>query len=144
MRKWLLALLFLSPVLLPGAEVEVTVEGIDEIKGTVLVGFFTNQEDFRENEIDQSPSVELVSPDQLVDGKFVATATDLEPGWYAVAVIWDWNQNGVLDTKGPLKFPTEPYGFSLNPKIRFGPPKFDECKFEVTEEGGKLHIVLIK
>ena len=34
------------------AEVEVTVEGVNEVKGTLLIGFFTNTEDFRENEID--------------------------------------------------------------------------------------------
>ena len=89
-------------------------DGIDEVKGTLLVGFFTNAEDFRHNEIEQSPEIEIVEATQFVaEGRMVAVAK-------------------------------EPYGFSMNPKLRFGPPKFEDCVFEVTEEGGKLHVILTK
>jgi uncharacterized protein (DUF2141 family) len=145
MRAFLLvtACLLLSSA--HGAEVEVTVDGIDEVKGTLLVGFFTNAEDFRHNEIEQSPEIEIVDATQFVaEGRMVAVAKDLPPGKYAVAVVWDWNKNGELDTSGPFKVPKEPYGFSMNPKLKFGPPKFEECVFEVTEEGGKLHVILTK
>lgn len=53
----------------------------------------------------------------------------LAPGAYVVAVIHDENGNGKLDTF--LAIPREGFGFSRNPKIRMGPPRFDEVRFEV-------------
>ena len=53
----------------------------------------------------------------------------LVPGAYVVAVIHDENGNGKLDTF--LAIPREGFGFSRNPKIRMGPPRFDEVRFEV-------------
>ena len=43
-------------------------------------------------------------------------------GDYAVSVIHDENNNAKLDTFAGI--PREGFGFSRNPAIRFGPPKF--------------------
>lgn len=51
------------------------------------------------------------------------------PGHYAMAIVHDENGNGELDTM--LGIPREGFGFSRNPKIRFGPPKFAEAGFDV-------------
>jgi len=48
---------------------------------------------------------------------------------YAVALIHDENGNGRLDTF--MKLPREGFGFSRNPAIRFGPPRFDSARFAV-------------
>lgn len=58
---------------------------------------------------------------------------ELPPGTYAIAVIQDLNDNQKLD-KTFIGMPKEPFGFSTNPKIRFGPPGFDDCLFEVEAE----------
>jgi uncharacterized protein (DUF2141 family) len=58
----------------------------------------------------------------------------LAPGDYAVAVIHDANANARLDTM--LGIPREGFGFSRNPAIRFGPPRFDASKFVVAPGGG--------
>lgn len=50
-------------------------------------------------------------------------------GSYALSIIHDENGNGKLDTFA--KIPREGFGFSGNPPIRFGPPKFDEARFDV-------------
>lgn len=47
----------------------------------------------------------------------------------AVSAHHDKNTNDKLD-KNPLGIPTEPYGFSQNPKRGFGPPSFEEALFE--------------
>ena len=51
------------------------------------------------------------------------------PGRYAISVIHDENGNGKLDTF--LGVPREGFGFSRNPRIRMGPPRFDEVEFPV-------------
>jgi uncharacterized protein (DUF2141 family) len=53
----------------------------------------------------------------------------LAPGAYALSVIHDENQNGRLDTFAGI--PREGFGFSRNPTIRFGPPRFDQVRFEL-------------
>lgn len=57
---------------------------------------------------------------------------DLPPGEYALSVIHDENDNGRLDTI--LKVPREGFGFSRNPAIRMGPPRFDETRFEIATD----------
>jgi uncharacterized protein (DUF2141 family) len=55
---------------------------------------------------------------------------DLKPGTYALALIHDENGNGKLDTS--LVIPREGFGFSRNPAIAFGPPKFGAAQFAVS------------
>jgi len=53
----------------------------------------------------------------------------LPSGNYAVALFHDENRNGKLDTM--LGIPREGFGFSRNPAIVFGPPKFNAARFTV-------------
>ena len=140
MRAFLLTAMCFGLSSLSAADVEVTVDGVDAVKGTLLVGFFDNAADFQipGKEVEGSPEIKVTKA-----GRIVCAMKGLKPGVYAVAVIWDLNNNGVLDT-GAFKRPKEPYGFSLNPKVTFAAPKFEECTFTVTEAGGKLHVNLLK
>lgn len=54
---------------------------------------------------------------------------DLPSGDYAIALIHDENGNGRLDKV--LGIPREGFGFSRNPAIRFGPPKFAAARFAI-------------
>lgn len=57
-----------------------------------------------------------------------AVALDgLPPGAYAIALIHDENANHRLDTL--VGVPVEGFGFSRNPPVRFGPPRFDAARF---------------
>lgn len=53
----------------------------------------------------------------------------LSPGTYAAALIHDENSNAKLDTL--LGIPREGFGFSRNPALRFGPPRFSSAQFAV-------------
>jgi uncharacterized protein (DUF2141 family) len=53
----------------------------------------------------------------------------LEPGRYAVSLFHDENANQRLDTM--LGIPREGFGFSRNPVIRFGAPRFDTVSIEL-------------
>ena len=57
----------------------------------------------------------------------------LAPGTYAVAIIHDANANAKLDTT--LGIPREGFGFSRNPTIGFGPPRFTAAQFAVGPGG---------
>ncbi|MFZ5748691.1 MAG: DUF2141 domain-containing protein [Pseudomonadota bacterium] len=59
----------------------------------------------------------------------------MAPGTYAVAVIHDENGNSRLDTF--VGIPREGFGFSRNPGIGFGPPRFSRAGFAV--EAGEVH-----
>jgi len=48
-------------------------------------------------------------------------------GNYAAAIIHDENGNKKLDTM--MGIPREGFGFSRNPRIGFGPPKFSAARF---------------
>ena len=54
---------------------------------------------------------------------------NIKTGVYSVSLFHDENNNGVLDTKGLFGIPSEPYGFSNNPRTTFGPPSFENCTF---------------
>lgn len=62
----------------------------------------------------------------------------LAPGDYAVAVIHDANANARLDTM--LGIPKEGFGFSRNPAIRFGPPRFAAARFAVAAGGATQQV----
>lgn len=55
--------------------------------------------------------------------------TGIPPGDYALSVFHDENRNGKLDTL--LGIPREGFGFSRNPVVRFGPPRFDQVRFQI-------------
>jgi uncharacterized protein (DUF2141 family) len=57
------------------------------------------------------------------------TFQDLPSGVYAISLFHDENRNGRLDTI--LGIPREGFGFSRNPPIRFGAPRFSAARFSV-------------
>lgn len=56
----------------------------------------------------------------------------LPAGSYAIAVIHDANGNNKLDTV--LGIPREGFGFSRNPAIAFGPPRFAAARFDIGDQ----------
>ncbi len=62
----------------------------------------------------------------------------MAPGVYALAVIHDENANGRLDKF--MGVPREGFGFSRNPRIRMGPPRFDEVRFELGAGRGRQRV----
>lgn len=61
-------------------------------------------------------------------------------GKYAVAVIHDENGNKKLDTFAGI--PREGFGFSRNPPIRFGPPKFEAARFTLDGDAESQQVKL--
>lgn len=61
-------------------------------------------------------------------------------GGYAAAVIHDENGNRKLDTV--LGIPREGFGFSRNPGIRMGPPRFSAARFALNGDGADQSITM--
>ena len=58
------------------------------------------------------------------------TFENVKPGRYAIALLHDENDNGKAD-RALLLMPKEGFGFSLDAKVRMGPPSFKSAAFEV-------------
>ena len=73
------------------------------------------------------------------NGSAVLTFRDIGPGRYGIAVFHDKNGNEELD-RNLFGVPSEPFGFSNNPRIGFKAPGFDTFAFD---HDGKAQTITI-
>lgn len=100
---------------------DIEIEGIKSGKGNIMLQL----QDEKENILDQR-----IVP---ITGKTCTVSIkDLKPGKYAIRYYHDENLNGKMETNMVGK-PLEGYGFSNNAAGVFGPPSFDKCLFELSE-----------
>jgi uncharacterized protein (DUF2141 family) len=109
----------------PGS-VDAGVSGLRSQKGQILVCLTTHADHFPNCQDDPQAHRLKVPTAQAGSIRF----TGLPAGLYAIALIHDENSNNKLDTL--FGIPREGFGFSRNPTIRFGPPKFVAAQFSVT------------
>ena len=109
----------------PSHEVSVSVSGLRSTKGVVRACMTGNAARFPKCAGDPA-SYRLVIPAKSA-GKLVFKG--VTPGRYAIALLHDENDNARLDRF--MAMPREGFGFSRNPAIRMGPPRFEEVRFQV-------------
>ena len=117
------------------SRIQVKVFGATEGKGTIISSLFGSADSYMRDSI-ASSSVQVDS-----DGNALIDMGAHPPGDYAVAVVYDENDNGRLDT-GFLNIPTEKTGFSNNAPARFGPPKWRKARFTVADEDVNVEVYL--
>lgn len=100
-------------------------------KGNVLICLTANPKAFPDCSKDPAAIKRVVKASAAASVEFAGVA----PGTYALSLIHDENGNGKLDTA--LAIPREGFGFSRNPKISFGPPKFAAAAFAVNGNGSQ-------
>ncbi|MGI9552193.1 MAG: DUF2141 domain-containing protein, partial [Aurantibacter sp.] len=66
---------------------------------------------------------------------------NLDIGDYAISIYHDVDADGELDAN-LFKIPTEPTGFSNNPKSIFGPPDYRKALFSFGKDGQEITIKL--
>jgi uncharacterized protein (DUF2141 family) len=108
------------------ASLEVSVSGLRNKKGNVLVCLTANSKAFPD--CSKDPNAQKRSVKATAAGSI--SFADIAAGTYALSLIHDENGNGKLDTS--LAIPSEGFGFSRNPKITFGPPKFKSAAFAIS------------
>jgi uncharacterized protein (DUF2141 family) len=105
--------------------VEVTVRDFDNDNGRVRVGLYNNSDTFL-NSTYKSVQSEIKNKTAKV------TFNDLPNGIYAISCYHDEDDNGELNMFMGM-IPSEPYGTSNNARGFFGPPKWEDARFELKE-----------
>jgi len=128
--KQITALLFIIFLNLNGypqdiCRLVVKVENIKEVKGSLKYAVYDRDEKFLKEAF-------AFGNAEIANNTVTFVVDSLKSGDYAVSIFHDENDNGELDANF-LGIPTEPYAFSNNAKGRLGPPRFEDCRFELKE-----------
>jgi len=103
----------------------ITVTNFANTEGVLRVCITDQKDDF----LDGCLFSKIIS----IEGETVSLSFEsLKEGVYAVSVYHDENNNGVLETSGLFGFPSEPFGFSENPSMAFGPPSLKKALSKLT------------
>ncbi|MET0273617.1 MAG: DUF2141 domain-containing protein [Phenylobacterium sp.] len=92
--------------------------------GQVMVALFPSQAAY---DADKGGQLRAVT---VGEGAVGMTFKGLAPGRYAVKSFHDVNGDGKM-ALNLMGMPTEPYGFSNNAVVRYGPPAWDAAAFDV-------------
>lgn len=103
----------------------VRVQGGEANKGFAMVSLFDSNDNFLKKAL-QSQTIPID-----VNGEARLEFGDLSDGRYAVAVSYDEDGNGKLNT-GFLGIPRELVGFSNNARGTWGPPSFEKASFHLS------------
>lgn len=103
--------------------------------GHVLAAIYASPESFEQDDM----LIGVAGPAK--PGLTQLDINGLDPGIYGVAVFQDLNGNEKLD-RNLFGAPTEPFGFSNNPVIRFSAPEFAEFQFEFDGSPKEIRVKL--
>jgi uncharacterized protein (DUF2141 family) len=103
----------------------ISIDGLRNQKGQILVCLTANQKAFPDCSKDTS-SVRMAVPANEA-GEFTVSVP--RSGTFAIAVVHDENSNNKMDKA--IFLPKEGFGFSRNPTITTGPPRFSSASFAV-------------
>jgi len=117
----------------PVARLDVDVQGLRSAKGTLRLCLTADPANFP-GCLDDADAVTRNVPAGVTHLHF----DGLPRGGYALAVIHDENNNARLDTL--VGIPREGFGFSRNPAIRFGPPRFAAARFELAGDANRQQV----
>jgi uncharacterized protein (DUF2141 family) len=118
------------------AEITLSFKKLANTNGLIQIALFDRAEGFPGDHSAAVPyTLELGEAQEIV-------LKDISSGEYAIAVYHDENSDFKLNT-GALGIPKEGFGFSNNPRILFGAPKYKKVKFNLKEsESKKIQIKL--
>ena len=118
----------------PNSTLEIDVAGLRSNKGIILICLTANPASFPDCEGGKDSRLLRVFANKA--GPIAVRG--LAPGNYAVSLVHDENANGRLDKA--ILIPREGFGFSRNPKITFGPPKFSAVEVAVGQGDVKIPV----
>ena len=105
--------------------VEITINDVKSNQGELRIGLF-HEKDFLKDIVEGK----IVKP---MKGSVTVVFENVKPGTYAISVLHDENENGILD-RTRLGIPKEGFAFGNNAMGKKGPPTFDQAKIEVGDK----------
>jgi len=118
-----------------GVNITVHINNIKSDNGYILLGLH-NQETFM---VREKPALKRIKK-EIKNGGIEVVFKNILEGQYAIMVVHDENANNKMDFE-LNGMPKEDYGVSNN-DMSFGPPIFEDAKFNVTDENLILDIRL--
>jgi uncharacterized protein (DUF2141 family) len=134
---WAFCFLF-SVSAIAGSSIKVNVQEIRSNDGVIRVALFKTDKGFP-GKVQHAFSTQVA---EIKAKKAQTEFADIEPGIYAVSIWHDENNDNKMQTNF-LGIPREGVAVSNNAKGSFGPPKFKDAKFDLSEEGKKLSIRVV-
>ncbi|MEJ6486541.1 DUF2141 domain-containing protein [Nostoc punctiforme UO1] len=113
------------------------IDGLKNKEGQVCVSIFASSEGFPS---DRDRGIQKQCT-KITGTPLPITFENLKAGSYAVAVFHDQNNDRILNSN-VFGIPKEGFGFSRNPEIRTGAPKFSEAAFLVAGPNTNIQIQL--
>lgn len=103
------------------------ISNIEKVQGEIIIGVYNQDTNF----LKQGFAIKNYTI--KVDKNTAAiNITDLPKGEYAITMYHDENSDNECN-RNFMGIPKEGYAFSNNFKPKFGPPKFKDCKFDLSE-----------
>lgn len=116
-----------------GPGVTVTIKGIKAPQGFIMVALHD----------EKTWSGKAIARARVPANAATVTVTlaTSAPGRYGIKMFHDVDGDGAMATN-MVGFPTEPFGFSNDAPVRFGPPSFADAGFDVGPNGATQTITL--
>jgi uncharacterized protein (DUF2141 family) len=111
--------------------VEFNINGVNDDSSKLYVQIFKGEDNY------QNGNAESATITTSKDGKASIIFSNLDKGDYALRFFHDQNNNGKLETN-LFGMPVEGYGFSNNAQPNFGPVSYQQIRFSVAEDDGKV------
>ncbi|GEQ85903.1 hypothetical protein ULMS_14110 [Patiriisocius marinistellae] len=108
--------------------IELTITNLDSNDGTVLAGLYDSESNWLNKRL-------MGSISKIENKKATVVFTDVPDGTYAVSTFHDEDNDGKLNMIMGF-YPSEDTASSNNAPARFGPPTWEDAKFEV--KNGKV------
>ena len=115
-----------------GVEISINIKGISNKNGKMMIALYNSESTFLKKPF--KVCMGLIKNDE---SKIVFN--NIKPGVYAISCYHDENSNQKLDFNS-MGIPKEPTAASNNAKGFFGPPKFKDAKFEISDKNKNLII----
>jgi uncharacterized protein (DUF2141 family) len=110
-------------------KITVNINGFKSDKGKCLIYLYNDKTGFP---TDTEKAIKTAYAG-IIKGKSTIVLNNIADGEYAIAVIHDENDNGKLD-KNFIGMPKEGVGVSNNARGHFGPPSYNDAKFQLNKE----------
>jgi uncharacterized protein (DUF2141 family) len=118
-------------------QLRVELSGMGSDAGALVYALWSGPEHW----LDSDPLREGRVP--VENGESLIVLDALPYGEYALSAYHDLNDNRQLDT-GLFRIPKEPLGISNDARSRFGPPKYEDARFQLDDRQLTIRIAVKK